>query len=45
MSKKELQDTELYPIEDWKYDVANNDTRLGYAEWVQHQKESNEEDL
>ena len=28
-----------YPVEDWKYEVSNDDTRLGYAEWVKHQKE------
>lgn len=24
-----------YPLEDWKYEVANNDTRLGYWEWIE----------
>lgn len=24
-----------HPIEDWRYEVANNDTRLGYWEWGQ----------
>lgn len=23
-----------HPIEDWQYEVANDDTRLGYWEWV-----------
>lgn len=23
-----------YPIKDWQYEVANNDTRLGYWAWV-----------
>lgn len=23
-----------YPVTDWQYDVANDDTRLGYWEWV-----------
>jgi hypothetical protein len=23
-----------YPLEDWKYEVVNEDTRLGYWEWV-----------
>lgn len=23
-----------YPIEDWRYEIANNDTRQGYWEWV-----------
>lgn len=25
---------EDYPVEDWQYEVANNDTRLGYWAWV-----------
>ena len=29
-----------YPAEDWRYEVSNNDTRLGYHDWVTHQKES-----
>jgi len=32
-----------YPKEDWQYEVANGDTVLGYAEWVEHRKESNHE--
>jgi len=23
-----------YPVEDWKYEVANADTRQGYADWL-----------
>ena len=23
-----------YPLADWKYEVANNDTRLGYRDWL-----------
>ena len=23
-----------YPVDDWRYQVANNDTRAGYWEWV-----------
>lgn len=26
-----------YPVADWKYEVANDDTRLGYREWVEAQ--------
>lgn len=26
-------------ISDWKYDVANGDTKLGYADWVNHNLE------
>jgi hypothetical protein len=28
-----------YPVEDWKYEVANDDTRLGYHAWVENQRE------
>ncbi len=31
---------EEYPIEDWKNEVANGDTRNGYWEWVEAQIES-----
>ena len=27
---------EKFPKSDWQYEVANDDTSLGYAEWVQH---------
>ena len=27
-----------YPVADWKYEVANDDTRLGYADWVENAK-------
>lgn len=30
-----------YPVRDWKREVDNNDTRLGYWEWVVHQLDSN----
>lgn len=33
------QDHPVYPVADWKYEVANDDTRLGYAEWVDHRIE------
>ena len=29
-----------WPVEDWQYEVANGDTRLGYSEWVDHNLES-----
>lgn len=29
-----------YPKKDWKYEVTNGDTRLGYEEWVQHKVEA-----
>ncbi len=32
-------DNPKYPREDWQYEVANNDTVLGYIEWCQHKIE------
>lgn len=29
-----------WPVVDWKYDVANGDTRLGYWEWVEANKDA-----
>jgi hypothetical protein len=31
-----------YPLEDWQYEVANNDTRQGYRDWL-YNKYANEE--
>lgn len=31
---------ELFPVEDWRHEVMNGDTKLGYAEWVQHRAEA-----
>lgn len=31
-----------FPVEDWKHDVANGDTRLGYWEWARNMEESTE---
>ena len=28
-----------YPVEDWQYEVGNDDTRLGYWEWLAHRIE------
>jgi len=44
MAKKKLTPQELYPIEDWQYDVTNGDTKLGYKEWVEHNVESHRND-
>jgi hypothetical protein len=30
-------DDKFYPPVDWQYEVANGDTRLGYAQWVRDQ--------
>lgn len=32
-----------YPVADWKYEMANDDTRSGYWEWVAN-RIMNEED-
>jgi hypothetical protein len=34
------EDDPDFPSEDWKYEVANGDTRLGYHQWVEHQREA-----
>jgi hypothetical protein len=28
-----------YPVADWQYEVGNDETRLGYWEWVQNEIE------
>jgi len=33
---------EEFPVADWKYAVANDDTRQGYLDWVQSQREMQE---
>lgn len=33
-----------YPMEDWRREVANGDTRLGYTDWVGHCRERDGED-
>jgi hypothetical protein len=37
------QDEDTWPVEDWRYEIANGDTLLGYADWVEHQKEMDRE--
>ena len=37
LEEKDFMD---WPAEDWKYEVANGDTCLGYKDWVLHNKES-----
>lgn len=34
-----------FPSEDWRYEVANNSTRLGYWAWVSVKKGDPDEDL
>lgn len=31
-----------FPKSDWKYEVQNGDTKLGYQEWLAHRVESEE---
>ena len=31
-----------YPKEDWRQEVMNGDTLLGYWEWVRHQQEADD---
>ena len=35
---------EKWPVEDWRYEVENGDTILGYAEWLQHKIEDEAEE-
>ena len=39
-----LQPTDRFPVEDWRYDVTNGDTRLGYLDWLEHNMESEAND-
>lgn len=41
--KKGFED-DMYLMSDWKYDVANGDTKFGYVDWVLHNIESHEND-
>lgn len=34
------EDDPEYPVADWQHEVAEDSTRLGYTEWVSHQRES-----
>lgn len=33
-----------YPLADWQHEVAEDNTRLGYVEWVSHQQEADADD-
>jgi hypothetical protein len=39
-----MTNEEKFPMEDWQYDVANGDTKLGYADWVLHNVEAEQWD-
>jgi hypothetical protein len=32
-------DNHVYPVDDWKAEVADDDTRLGYRDWVEARSE------
>ena len=38
MSDSVWDENPLFPVSDWQQEVANNDTRLGYADWVDHNR-------
>ena len=42
-NKSHWDEDEKYPVKDWQYEVANDDTRIGYLEWVEHTKEQSED--
>ena len=33
-----------YPVSEWQLEVANDITRLGYWNWVEHRKEANQDE-
>ena len=39
-----VSESRKYPRSDWAYEVRNGDTRLGYAEWLEHKRESDRYD-
>lgn len=41
-STVDLSQPDRFLLKDWQYEVANGDTLLGYAEWVKHQTEAEE---
>jgi hypothetical protein len=42
MHSSHWHEDETWSVEDWQYEIANDDTRLGYADWVRWQKEMSE---
>jgi transcription elongation factor Elf1 len=39
MRPSHWHEDETWSVEDWQYEISNDDTRLGYADWVRWQKE------
>jgi hypothetical protein len=44
MTESHWDNDKQFPVEDWRYEVANNDTRLGYLEWLKHMRQQAAED-
>lgn len=42
--KSHWDDDQEHSAADWQYEVANGDTRLGYAAWVEQRREATEND-
>ena len=40
----ELTINQRFPIEDWRFEVVNGDTLLGFREWQQHRLAAEESD-
>jgi len=38
-----MEDNRKHPMSDWKYEVANDDTHLGYADWLEAQLEADDD--
>ena len=39
-----MEENPRFPVSDWKYEVSNGDTWLGYQEWLEHRIESEPDD-
>lgn len=40
VGSRQGEEDDEYPEADWRYEVANEDTRLGYEDWVEHKREA-----
>ena len=38
-------DNPAHPVRNWKYEVENDDTRLGYLAWVKARAEETEDEV
>jgi|GEM_PF-3251141 hypothetical protein len=39
-TKNHWEDDPEYPAEDWQYEVTLGNTRLGYHDWVEHERDA-----